>query len=97
VFGLGSIVGCGVFPLRFPFQRIDSGIKAFKRSGRKLHASNAANSHNANHVYPTRQAALADPAHPGDRSKVVEITVNRDLFEKLFANGKLSADLRHDL
>jgi len=94
---LGSLAGCGVFPFRFPFQFGDRGIQAFKRSGRKLRTSHAANKHNANHVYATRQAAAADPAHPGDRSQVVEITINRSLFKKLFASGRLSADLRHDL
>ena len=55
------------------------------------------NAHSANHVYATFAAAANDPAHPGDTAKVVQITMNSDLFDQLFANGKTSADLRHDL
>ena len=73
------------------------GITAYRRSGRGRHVSNAAKKHNANHLYATRAAALADPAHPGDHSKVVMITINRDMHAKLFPRGKLAADLRLDL
>lgn len=89
--------GCGVFGNFFPFIRFDNGVKAFKRSGRGRRTSNAADSHNASLIYATAQAAADNPPHPGDTSKVVEITINRQLFRKLFANGKTAADLRHVL
>jgi hypothetical protein len=76
---------------------MDKGVPVFRRSGRSRRISQAAKKHNANHVYATFRVAAADLAHPGDRSKVVQIVMNRDLFIRLFANGKLVADLRHDL
>jgi len=68
-----------------------------RRAGRGPHVSNAAKKHNANRRCATRAAALADPAHPGDHSKVVMVTINRDLHAKLFSLEKPVADLRHDL
>jgi hypothetical protein len=70
----------------------------FKRSGRHRRISNAAKSHNANRLYRTKQAALGDPPHPGDNSKVVKRSISNELFEQLFpTSDKLIADLRHDL
>jgi hypothetical protein len=59
--------------------------------------SHAAKKHNANHLYSTRQSALQDLAHPGDRSKVVMVTINQAMYKKLFPIGTSVADLRHDL
>jgi len=59
--------------------------------------SNAAKKHNANRLYATMQSAAQDLAHPGDRSKVVMVTINNAMHRKLFPRGKLVADLRHDL
>jgi hypothetical protein len=73
------------------------GVIVYRRSGRGCHVSNAAKMHNANHLYATHLAATLNPAHLGDHSKVVEVTISRAWYDKLFANGKLIADLRHDL
>jgi hypothetical protein len=70
---------------------------AYKRSGRGLHVSNAAKKHNANMLYSTFAAATADMAHPGDNSKVVMVTISRNLHSRLFSFGKTSADLRHEM
>ena len=69
----------------------------FKRSARGIHVSNAAKKNNFNKLYKTRLAALRGRAHKGDQSYVVELVINKNVFNKLFANGKLVADLRHDL
>ena len=59
--------------------------------------SNAAKKHNANRLYATKEAATRDLAHPGDRSKVVKVTISSTMYAKLFSGGKLTADLRHGL
>ena len=84
-----TLVGCPLPP--------SQSVIVYRRSGRGRHVSNAAKKHNANHLYATEQAALQDLAHLGDRSKVVMVTISSDMYAKLFPNGKLTADLRHDL
>lgn len=87
--GVVTLTGCPLL--------CKQGVIVYRRSGRGLHVSNAAKKHNANHLYATQEAALADLAHPGDRSKVVAVTINRDVYKRLFPEGVLTADLRHDL
>jgi len=70
------------------------GMIAFKRSGRGRRVSNAAKKHNANMLYATEAAATADPPHPGDNSKVVQVIIPRDRWAALFGDGSLVADLR---
>ena len=84
-------MGC---PRRNP---VKNGVVVFKRAGRKIHVSNAAKKNNANKLYRTRAAALQDKAHKGDKSYVVQLTINKKEFDKLFAGGRQVADLRHDL
>jgi hypothetical protein len=71
-----------------------NGKIVFRRSGRGLHVSNAAKKQNANRFYRTRNAALGDAPHPGDNSKVVEITISQARFDQLFGGGNSIADLR---
>jgi len=87
--GLMALFGCSLPP--------GQSIVVYRRSGRGRHVSNAAQANNANHLYATEQAALEDLAHPGDRSKVVMVTISSAMYTKLFPPGKLTADLRHDL
>lgn len=87
--GVATMTGCPLFR--------NQGVIVYRRSGRGLHVSNAAKKHNANHLYATQEAALADPAHPGDRSKVVAVTINRDTYRRLFPEGVVAADLRQNL
>jgi hypothetical protein len=90
LFMLGGLSGaCSRF--------LSKSVTVYRRSGKGRHVSNAAKKHNANHLYSTMQAAAQDPAHPGDRSKVVKITISNVLYKKLFSRGNLVADLRHDL
>lgn len=86
---LGVVTTAGCPPLH--------GVVVSKRSGRRGHVSNAAKKHNANHLYATTLAATLHLAHPGDRSKVVQVTISADRYDRLFGDGSLVADLRHDL
>ncbi|MCC6698402.1 MAG: hypothetical protein IT365_22445 [Candidatus Hydrogenedentes bacterium] len=81
------LLGC---PLRPP----GKGVVVFRRSGSGRHLSNAALKHAANHLYKTRLAAFLDRAHPGDKAKVVQVTISRDLYDQLFRFGRADADLR---
>ena len=72
-------------------------VVVYKRSGRGGHESNASKKHSANHLYATRLAATLHLAHPGDHSKVVQVTISADRYDKLFGDGSLVADLRHVL
>ncbi len=88
--GVSATMGC-------PRPNLTNGVKVFKRSARGIHVSNAAKSNNVNKFYRTMLAAKRGRAHKGDNSYVVELVINKTMFNKLFANGKLVADLRHDL
>jgi len=74
-----------------------STVRAWRRSSRGRHVSNAAKKNNANHLYATQLAASLDRAHPGDRSRVVPVVISAALFQSLFRDGRASVDLRHDL
>ena len=87
--GLTTTVGCPCF--------YASGAIVFRRSGKGRHVSKAAKKHNANRLYATHDAALNDPAHPGDNSKVVNVTIGRAKYDRLFGSGRMIADLRHEL
>jgi hypothetical protein len=81
------MIGCPQLPA-------GKGITVFRRSGKGLHLSKAALKHAANHIYRTRLAAFLDRAHRGDKAKVVQITINNDLYNKAFPSGTVAADLR---
>lgn len=87
--GLLATTGCP--------RRNGNGVKVFRRSGRGRHVSNAAKKHNANRLYATEAAAMADLPHPGDPSVVVSVIIHRKLHSKLFPGHKIVADLRRDL
>lgn len=76
---------------------LGNGVKVFKRSSRGIHVSNAAKLNNANKLFKTQLAASQGRAHKGDKSYIVDLIINKDTFNKLFAGGKTVADLRHDL
>ncbi|MDJ0522278.1 MAG: hypothetical protein QNJ90_09415 [Planctomycetota bacterium] len=67
----------------------------YKLSGRGRRISNAAKSHNANKLFVSQAAADANRAHPGDRSRIVELPVSPARWEQLFGGGFQIADLRH--
>lgn len=80
-----------------PRRNRTNGVKVFKRSHRGIHTSNAAKKHCANKLFKTFAAAKRGRAHRSDNCYVVELIINKQTFNKLFANGRLVADLRHDL
>lgn len=80
-----------------PRPNLTNGVKVFKRSARGIHVSNAAKKNNFNKLYKTFLAAKRGRAHKGDHSYVVQLIISRQLFDTLFPNGNLVADLRHDL
>jgi hypothetical protein len=77
-------------------QGLPGGVRtAFKLSVRGRRGSNAAKLHNANWVFATFEAADQHRAHPGDHSRVVEIPVSADEFDRLFTSrNRDMADLR---
>lgn len=74
-----------------------ASVVVHRRSGRGRHVSNAAKKHNANRLYATYSAAASDPAHPGDKSRIVKATISAALFAALFGDGRTMVDLRRDL
>ena len=76
-------------------QGVNGPLLVYRLSVRGRRGSNAAKLHNANLLFATAEAADANRAHPGDRSKVVSIVVNPDEFDRLFTSrGSQIADLR---
>lgn len=73
------------------------GVIVFRRSLKGMHGSNAGKKHAANHLYKTRLAAFMDSAHPGDKAKIVEVTVSQAFYDRVFRFGRLDADLRQVL
>lgn len=82
-----TMVGCP--PRKKP------SVIVYRRSARGRHVSNAAKKHAANHLYTDALTAALDKANPGDNCKVVELTISRSEFDRLFPNGQMIADLRH--
>jgi len=66
----------------------------YRRSTRGIRASQAARAHAANRLYRTLDAAAADPAHPGDRARVVPLDVSRKRWLELFGGGAEVFDYR---
>jgi hypothetical protein len=67
----------------------------FRLSLRGRRGSIAAKLHNANFRFATMEAADQNRAHPGDKSRIVQIVVSDDEFDRLFTSrNSLIADLR---
>ena len=89
--GLTKLIGCsGIDPVTGG----GGGAVAYRRSGRGRRVSKAAKMHNANRLYATAAAAKRDQPHAGDKSKVVAVTIPQSKYDRLFAGGRQSADLR---
>ena len=87
--GLLAFFGCSLPP--------GQSVVVYRRSGRGKNVSTAAKKHNANRLYADKQTALLDLPHPGDRSKVVPVTISSEMYNRLFPFDKQIADLRRDL
>ena len=66
----------------------------YRRSGRRRRVSRAVKLRNANLVFDTAAAAAASKLHPGDRSKVVPITITDSVYQQWFGGGAHVVDLR---
>jgi len=73
------------------------GVIVYRRSLKGIHGSNAAKKHAANHLYKNSLAAMLDKAHPGDKAKVVKVTISQAFYDRIFRFGRADADLRQVL
>jgi hypothetical protein len=83
--------------LRLPAQAVPkrrSRRKIYRLSSRGRRASPAVKAHNANFRFRTKRAAKKNPAHKGDTSQVVPLTVSVTEFRRLFPGRRRVADLR---
>jgi len=70
-------------------------VYIFRLSLRGRRGSKGAKIHNANMLFATAEAADQHRHHPGDRSRIVQIIVNADEFDRLFTSrNSVIADLR---
>jgi len=73
----------------------DGTVMVFRLSVRGRRASNAAKSHNANHLFLTPLAADQNRAHAGDNSRIVSVVLSESRFNELFDGGAVEmVDLR---
>jgi len=96
---IGGTVAAGAMIGQRAAAQATQGIPApkviFRLSVRGRRGSNAAKLHNANMLFATAEAADQHRAHPGDRSRIVQILVNDDEFDRLFSSRTSEiADLR---
>lgn len=71
------------------------GLFVYRLSSRGKRASNASKKHNANMLFATMQAADANRAHPGDRSRIVRVNISASRFDSLLRiPGRDVVDLR---
>lgn len=72
------------------------GLFVYRLSSRGKRASNASKKHNANMLFATWEAADANRAHPGDRSRIVRVNISPLRYRQLFTlPGSTVTDLRH--
>ena len=71
------------------------GLFVYRLSSRGKRASEASKKHNANMLFATPEAADANRAHPGDRSRIVRVNISPSNFDRLFLiPGRDVVDLR---
>jgi len=90
--GLAPLAGCGGSG-----SPGGSGLRtqAFRLSTRGRRASKAAKHHAANMVFVSAQAANLGRAHPGDRSRIVTLSIAPATWQAWFGSGASEVDLRH--
>jgi hypothetical protein len=90
----GGLAGSRATALPAP-QGLNGPVVIYRLSVRGRRGSKAAKLHNANLLFATAEAADANRAHSGDRSRVVSLVVNPDEFDRLFTSrDSLIADKR---
>ena len=99
VLAMGGVAALGTLPMihtsiqakRAP----KGGMIAYRLSLRGRRGSNAAKKHNANHLFASAAAANAHRAHPGDNSRIVQVTISEVNFYKYFTGPSAqTVDLR---
>jgi len=96
---IGGTVAAGTLVGHRASAQSTQGVPAprviYRLSVRGRRGSNAAKLHNANFRFATASAADQNRAHPGDHSRIVEMLVSDDEFDRLFSSrNSLVADLR---
>ena len=93
--GAGMLVGCGGSDSFTPFSPTVDQTKAWQLSTRGVDsASNAAKAHAANKRFVSAAAADLNRAHPGDRSRIVQIDIKPATWQQWFGGGLDCVDLR---
>ncbi len=90
-----SVLAGGIAGAAHAFPTDSAGRRTIYRlSSRGRRASRGVKVHNANMRFKTKRAADRQRAHPGDRSRIVPLTVSVEEFHRLFGRGGHAADLR---
>lgn len=93
IFALAPLIGCGGGTSSTSKSQ---GLFVYRLSSRGKRASGASKAHNANMLFATWEAADANRAHPGDRSRIVRLNISPTRYEHLFlASGSETVDFRH--
>ncbi|UCG38959.1 MAG: twin-arginine translocation signal domain-containing protein [bacterium] len=93
VLALAPLAGCGGGSSR---KSEAQGLFVYRLSSRGKRASRASRKHNANMLFATWEAADANRAHPGDRSRIVRVNISPLRYRQLFTlPGSTVTDLRH--
>lgn len=92
---VGAMTGCGGSSSATTEDN-RSGREIYRLSGRGRRISNAAKKHNANKLFSTWADADRNRAHPGDRSRIVRVSIGQAEYESLFIiPNRYVVDLRH--
>lgn len=93
--GAGMLVACGGSDSFTPFSPTVDQTKAWQLSTRYVSsASNAAKAHAANKRFVSAAAADLNRAHPGDKSRIVQVDVSPATWQQWFGGGLDCVDLR---
>ena len=91
---LGVLSGCGGGASTA--ENTPGGLEVYRLSGRGRRISQAAKKHNANKLFSTWADADRNRAHPGDRSRIVRVSISQTEYESLFIiPNRYVVDLRH--
>jgi len=91
---LGVLSGCGGGASTT--ETTSTSLDVYRLSGRGRRISQAAKKHNANKLFSTWADAGQNRAHPGDRSRIVAVSISQAEYERLFLiPNRYVVDLRH--
>jgi hypothetical protein len=84
VLALLPLSGCGGGSSNTSSTSNDQSLYVYRLSSRGKRTSQAAKKHNANKLFATWDAAESNRAHPGDRSRIVQVNISPARYERLF-------------